>query len=146
LLISGYQTGTVDQQWIGTNMGFVRSARFTRRRKVSDDWARRMIKIKKGLDLPINGAPEQKIADAKPVRQVALIGFDYVGMKPTMAVQEGDRVKRGSLLFTDKKTDGVRYTSPAGGVVREINRGERRVFQSVVVDVDDDEQAEVRPL
>lgn len=101
-----------------------------------------MIKIKKGLDLPISGAPEQVIADAKPVRQVALIGFDYVGMKPTMAVQEGDYVKRGSLLFTDKKTEGVRYTSPAGGVVREINRGERRVFQSIVVDVADDEQAE----
>ncbi|TBW48606.1 Na(+)-translocating NADH-quinone reductase subunit A [Marinobacter halodurans] len=98
-----------------------------------------MIKIKKGLDLPISGAPEQTITDGKPVRNVALIGFDYNGMKPTMAVQEGDRVKRGSLLFTDKKTEGVRYTSPAAGVVKEINRGERRVFQSVVVEIDGDD-------
>ncbi|MEQ8183910.1 Na(+)-translocating NADH-quinone reductase subunit A [Marinobacter salarius] len=98
-----------------------------------------MIKIKKGLDLPISGAPEQTITDGKPVRHVALIGFDYVGMKPTMAVKEGDRVKRGTLLFTDKKTEGVRYTSPAAGVVKEINRGERRVFQSVVVEIDGDE-------
>ncbi|WP_203140675.1 Na(+)-translocating NADH-quinone reductase subunit A [Marinobacter mangrovi] len=98
-----------------------------------------MIKIKKGLDLPISGAPEQTITDSKPVRNVALIGFDYNGMKPTMAVQEGDRVKRGSLLFTDKKTEGVRYTSPAAGVVKEINRGERRVFQSVVIEIDGDE-------
>ncbi|HCL38017.1 MAG TPA: NADH:ubiquinone reductase (Na(+)-transporting) subunit A, partial [Marinobacter hydrocarbonoclasticus] len=45
-----------------------------------------MIKIKKGLDLPISGAPEQTITDGKPVRHVALIGFDYHGMKPTMAV------------------------------------------------------------
>ena len=44
-----------------------------------------MIKIKKGLDLPISGAPEQTITDGKPVRHVALIGFDYIGMKPTMA-------------------------------------------------------------
>ncbi|MEX2476061.1 Na(+)-translocating NADH-quinone reductase subunit A, partial [Marinobacter sp.] len=58
---------------------------------------------------------------------------------PTMAVKEGDRVKRGTLLFTDKKTEGVRYTSPAAGVVKEINRGERRVFQSVVVEIDGDE-------
>ncbi len=71
-----------------------------------------MIKIKKGLDLPISGAPEQTITDGKPIRHVALIGFDYHGMKPTMAVKEGDRVKRGTLLFTDKKTEGVRYTSP----------------------------------
>ncbi|MBI44471.1 Na(+)-translocating NADH-quinone reductase subunit A [Marinobacter lutaoensis] len=98
-----------------------------------------MIKIKKGLDLPISGAPEQTITDGKPVRHVALIGFDYNGMKPTMAVKEGDRVKRGSLLFTDKKTEGVRYTSPAAGVVKEINRGERRVFQSVVIEIDGDE-------
>ncbi len=98
-----------------------------------------MIKIKKGLDLPISGAPEQTISDGKTVRHVALIGFDYIGMKPTMAVQEGDRVKRGTLLFTDKKTEGVRYTSPAAGVVKEVNRGERRVFQSVVIEVDGDE-------
>ena len=71
-----------------------------------------MIKIKKGLDLPISGAPEQTITDGKPIRHVALIGFDYHGMKPTMAVKEGDRVKRGTPLFTDKKTEGVRYTSP----------------------------------
>jgi Na+-transporting NADH:ubiquinone oxidoreductase subunit A len=98
-----------------------------------------MIKIKKGLDLPISGAPEQTITDSNPVRHVALIGFDYIGMKPTMAVSEGDRVKRGTLLFTDKKTEGVRYTSPAAGVVKEINRGDRRVFQSIVIEVEGDE-------
>lgn len=98
-----------------------------------------MIKIKKGLDLPISGAPEQTITDGKTVRHVALIGFDYNGMKPTMAVKEGDRVKRGTLLFTDKKTEGVRYTSPAAGVVKEINRGERRVFQSIVIEIDGDD-------
>lgn len=98
-----------------------------------------MINIKKGLDLPISGAPEQTISDGKPVRHVALIGFDYNGMKPTMEVKEGDRVKRGSLLFTDKKTEGVRYTSPAAGVVKEINRGERRVFQSLVIEIDGDD-------
>lgn len=98
-----------------------------------------MINIKKGLDLPISGAPEQTISEGKPVRHVALIGFDYNGMKPTMEVKEGDRVKRGSLLFTDKKTEGVRYTSPAAGVVKEINRGERRVFQSLVIEIDGDE-------
>ncbi|MCH8496845.1 MAG: Na(+)-translocating NADH-quinone reductase subunit A [Marinobacter sp.] len=97
-----------------------------------------MIKIKKGLDLPISGTPEQTISNGKAVSHVALVGFDYNGMKPTMEVKEGDRVKRGTLLFTDKKTEGVRYTSPAAGVVKEINRGERRVFQSVVIEVDGD--------
>jgi len=95
-----------------------------------------MIKIKKGLDLPIKGAPEQTIDNGRRVSHAALTGFDYNGMKPTMAVREGDRVKRGTLLFTDKKNEGVRYTSPAAGVVKEINRGERRVFQSIVIAID----------
>ncbi|MGE8297450.1 MAG: Na(+)-translocating NADH-quinone reductase subunit A [Pseudomonas sp.] len=99
-----------------------------------------MIKLKHGLDLPITGAPAQRIEAARPVRSVAVIGFDYHGMKPTMEVQVGDRVKLGQVLFTDKKTPGVRYTAPAAGVISAIHRGEKRVLQSVVIDVDGDEQ------
>lgn len=62
-----------------------------------------MINIKKGLDLPITGTPEQVISDSAKVTEVALVGPDYVGMKPTMAVQVGDRVKKGQVIFTDKK-------------------------------------------
>ncbi len=98
-----------------------------------------MIKIKRGLDIPIQGAPQQVIEDAPAARAVALVGFDYVGMKPTMAVQVGDRVRLGQLLFTDKKTEGVRYTSPASGTVAAINRGARRALQSVVIEVDGDD-------
>ncbi len=99
-----------------------------------------MIKIKRGLDLPMVGAPERRIDAAQAVRSVALIGFDYNGMKPTMLVQEGDRVKLGQALFSDKKTPGVNFTSPGAGIVKAINRGERRVFQSVVIELDGDEQ------
>lgn len=99
-----------------------------------------MIKIKRGLDLPIAGAPEQRIEDARPVGSVALIGFDYHGMKPTMDVQVGDRVKLGQILFSDKKTPGIYHTSPAAGTVSAIHRGEKRVFQSIVIDVDGDEE------
>lgn len=99
-----------------------------------------MIKIKRGLDLPITGAPTQRIEAGRPVRSVAVIGFDYHGMKPTMQVQVGDRVKLGQVLFSDKKTPGVHYTAPAAGVVSAIHRGEKRVLQSVVIDIDGDEQ------
>ncbi|MDN3520593.1 Na(+)-translocating NADH-quinone reductase subunit A [Halomonas ramblicola] len=100
-----------------------------------------MIEVKKGLDLPIAGAPEQRIEDARPVRHVAVLGTDYVGMKPTMEVKEGDTVKLGQLLFTDKKIDGVRFTAPAAGEVVAINRGERRRLLSVVIQVADTEEA-----
>ncbi|MCS5594371.1 MAG: Na(+)-translocating NADH-quinone reductase subunit A [Porticoccaceae bacterium] len=97
-----------------------------------------MIKVRRGLDLPISGTPEQVVYDGPPVSQVALVGLDYQGMKPTMAVREGDQVKLGQLLFTDKKNVSARYTAPAAGTVAAINRGERRVFQSLVIDIDGD--------
>ncbi|KDE39922.1 MAG: Na(+)-translocating NADH-quinone reductase subunit A [Nitrincola lacisaponensis] len=100
-----------------------------------------MIRIKKGLDLPITGEPAQIIEDAAKVSSVALVGYDYVGMKPTMAVKEGDRVKLGQVIFTDKKTEGVQYTAPGAGVIKSINRGERRVLQSVVIELDAEEEA-----
>lgn len=98
-----------------------------------------MIKIKQGMDIPIQGAPQQIIEEAPAARAVALVGFDYLGMKPTMAVCEGDRVVAGQLLFSDKKTEGVVYTAPASGTVSAINRGDKRVLQSIVIDVEGDE-------
>jgi len=94
-----------------------------------------MIKTSKGLDIPITGTPTQQISSGRTVRTVAVLGADYHGMKPTMLVQVGDKVSKGQPLFEDKKTPGVLFTSPASGTVREINRGEKRVFQSVVIDL-----------
>ena len=99
-----------------------------------------MIKIKKGLNIPIHGLPAGDIIDSKKSRSVAILGSDYVGMKPTMLVEEGERVKLGQALFEDKKNPGVIFTSPAGGKVEAINRGERRVLQSVVIEVDQNEE------
>lgn len=98
------------------------------------------IRIKKGLDIPIAGEPEQTIYDGPPVNSVGVLGFDYIGMKPTMHVQEGERVKTGQMLFSDKKNPSVTHTSPACGTVRRINRGPKRVFQSIVIDLDGDEE------
>ena len=99
--------------------------------------------IKKGLDLPISGRPDQKIDNAAPVRSIAILGYDYVGMKPTMQVKEGDRVRLGQTLFTDKKNKGVCFTSPAAGTVKSINRGAKRVLQSVVIELNGQEEEEV---
>ena len=98
-----------------------------------------MIKINRGLDLPISGAPEQTVGDGNKARSVAVVGFDYIGMKPTMEVQVGDTVKTGQVIFTDKKTEGVVFTAPASGTVAAINRGDKRVFQSLVIDIEGDE-------
>ncbi len=91
--------------------------------------------IKNGLDLPITGGPKQIIENGNQINSVAILGIDYVGMKPTMLVNEGDTVKLGQVLFADKKNPGVVFTSPGAGVVKAINRGEKRVLQSVVIEL-----------
>ncbi len=93
-----------------------------------------MITIKKGLDLPITGEPSKQISEHTPTK-VALVGYDYVGMRPTMHVKVGDTVAKGQVLYEDKKRAGVLYTAPASGTVVAINRGERRVFESLVIAV-----------
>lgn len=100
-----------------------------------------MIKIKKGLDLPLEGKPEQTISTGATVKTVAILGEDYVGMKPTMHVQVGDQVKKGQLIFEDKKTPGVKYTAPAAGTISAVNRGAKRKLLSVVVEIADQEEA-----
>ncbi len=99
-----------------------------------------MIRIKRGLDLPIAGAPEQAVVDSLRSRSVAVLGSDYIGMKPTMSVQVGDKVRLGQTLFTDKKNPQVNYTAPASGTVAAINRGYQRRLLSVVIDTEDSEQ------
>lgn len=97
--------------------------------------------IRKGLDLPLLGAPTQQI-DAQPARvtRVAIVADDYPGMKPRMLVGEGDPVKRGQALFEDRKNPGVLYTAPAAGRVIGVHRGAKRALLSVVVHLTESEQ------
>ncbi|MDD6319165.1 MAG: Na(+)-translocating NADH-quinone reductase subunit A [Succinatimonas hippei] len=97
-----------------------------------------MIKIKKGLDLPIGGKPKQVISEGPAVKTVGLMGPDYQGLRPSMAVEAGQQVKKGQVLFEDKKNPGVRFTAPCAGTVKAVTRGVRRVFQNVVIQVDPD--------
>jgi len=92
--------------------------------------------------LPISGIPLQQILPSATPRHVAIMGDDYIGMRPTMLVQEGDSVTKGQALFEDKKNPGVLFTAPASGTVVAIHRGERRVLQSVVIRLEGDRQRE----
>ena len=94
--------------------------------------------IKKGLELPISGKPVQSIEPGPEISHVALLGEDYNGMKPTMLVAEGDSVKLGQPIFTDKKTEGVTYVAPAAGKIKGVNRGAKRKFLSMEIEIDGD--------
>lgn len=91
--------------------------------------------ISRGLRIPIAGEPEPVIDQARSVTRVALVSDDSVGLRPSFHVAVGDQVRRGQLVFEDKKMPGVRYTAPAAGTVVAIHRGERRAFLSVVIEL-----------
>ena len=100
------------------------------------------MKLFKGLDLPITGEPLQMISDEPPVHSVALNGRDFHGLKPRMLVVEGDTVCKGQPLFVHKDAPEVHYVAPGTGRVRAVNRGPRRILETVVIDLDhsDDEE------
>ncbi len=97
------------------------------------------IKIKKGLDIPIKGEPEKAISDGAEVKTVAAVATDVSGIRPRMAVQVGDKVKLGQVLYHDKRNPEVPFTAPGAGEVVAINRGARRALQSVVVRLEGDD-------
>jgi len=98
--------------------------------------------LKDGLNIPIKGKPEQSVHPGSVVRHVALSGRDYHGLKPKVMVSEGQQVKLGQVLFTDKQDPAVLYTSPGTGTVLAVNRGARRALETIIIRLDDDETEE----
>ena len=103
---------------------------------------KKTIQIRRGLQVPISGLPLQQISSVRTPRHVALLGDDYIGLKPTMHAKIGDSVQKGQLLFEDKNNRGVRFTSPATGTVKAVERGAKRKFESIVIEVDQNSQAQ----
>jgi Na+-transporting NADH:ubiquinone oxidoreductase subunit A len=93
-------------------------------------------RIRRGLDLPLAGAPARTLEAARACERVALLGADSLGLRPSLRVEPGSAVVRGQPLYEDKKNPGVIYAAPAAGTVEAVNRGERRAFQSLVIRVD----------
>jgi Na+-transporting NADH:ubiquinone oxidoreductase subunit A len=102
------------------------------------------IKIKKGLDIPIKGEPEKTIEDGAEVKTVAAVATDVSGIRPRMAVQVGDKVRLGQVLYHDKRNPEVPFTAPGAGEVIAVNRGARRALQSVVIRLEGDEAESFR--
>jgi len=105
-----------------------------------------MFHIRKGLDLPLSGHPLPQVDTAPAPAQVAVLGCDFPRLKPTLLVDEGDRVRLGQPLFSDKKNPRIQVTAPASGTVAAIYRGARRAFLSLVIAVDGHDEDTFPPV
>ncbi len=98
------------------------------------------VRVRKGLDIPIAGEPEQRIYEANPVGWVGLTVRDFRGLRPRPLAEVGGRVVLGQPLLVDKNNPDVMFTSPGSGEVVAIHRGDRRALQSIVVRLEGDDE------
>lgn len=101
------------------------------------------IRIQKGYDLPISGEPARELVRLATPECVASLPERIPFVKPRLLVKEGDAVKIGSVLFEDKRNPDVKFLSPGGGSVQQINFGKRRVIKEVVIKLDEKEEREL---
>ncbi len=104
------------------------------------------VEIRRGLDIPISGTPEQRIERANEVGWVALVARDFQSLRPQLRAKVGDRVRLGQALLTDKENPEVQFTAPGAGEVVAIHRGERRSLQSVVIRLDGSDEERFAPF
>lgn len=95
------------------------------------------IQLRKGLNLPISGKARPEVETAGTVASVGILGADYLDLKPSILVAEGDEVVAGTPVLIDKKMPEVQIVSPISGRVRAVNRGARRKLVSIVIDAGD---------
>ncbi len=101
----------------------------------------KVIKIRKGLDIKLKGTAEKIISQAEPATTYATKPIDFPGITPKLAARPDDKVKAGSVLFFDKIRPEIKFTSPVSGVVKAVNRGERRRILEVVVESDGEHES-----
>lgn len=100
------------------------------------------VKIKKGIDLKLKGTPEKVLATAHQPSSVSLKPTEFLGVTPKLSVKQGDRVKAGSPVFTDKYNERITFTSPVSGEIIEIKRGEKRKLLEIIIKADTESEYE----
>ncbi len=95
------------------------------------------IRLRRGFDIPLAGRPGEAIERTQSIRQVAVLGTDFAGVRPSLAVDQGDSVRIGDPLFTDRKREAIRFCAPGSGRIVAIRRGDRRALLAIVIELED---------
>jgi Na+-transporting NADH:ubiquinone oxidoreductase subunit A len=94
---------------------------------------------RKGLDIKVKGAPAQRVSEQCTPGSCAILGDDMPGLRPEFRVSVGDTVRTGQILFADRQSPDISFSSPATGIVKEITDGAKRTLGRVVVEVAHDD-------
>lgn len=94
------------------------------------------IKIRKGLDIPIKGQPQNTTFTPAYSSTYAVKPTDFHGIKPKVAVKTGDRVKAGTTIAYNKDRPEIRFTAPVSGYIETIERGDQRKILEIIIQAD----------
>ena len=97
------------------------------------------VKIKRGMDIPLEGKPSTHVHAISSSTTFAIKPTDFKGLVPKLSIKQGEEVRVGDCLFTDKKNDRICFTSPVSGEVAEIVRGDRRAITAIKILADSTE-------
>ena len=100
-----------------------------------------VVKIKKGLDIQLEGIPSPKTSNTPDSQLYAIIPDDFVGLTPKVIVKPGEKVLTGSPVIHDKTHPNIVVASPVSGEIVTIERGERRKVIKITIKPDASQQA-----
>ncbi len=103
------------------------------------------IKIRRGLDIPLKGAPKQTISPFPATDRIALDLSPYGSVRWKLLAKEGESVALGEPLVFDKKCEALKLLSPAGGRIVQVRKGEKMRPITIVIERDKDEPIFERP-
>ena len=99
-----------------------------------------VIKLRKGLDISIEGKAREELISVDKPKLYSLIPDDYIGIFPKVAVKEQEVVKAGTPLLFDRNNPEIKFVSPVSGVVKQVQRGARRKILNIIVEADKEQQ------
>jgi Na+-transporting NADH:ubiquinone oxidoreductase subunit A len=99
----------------------------------------KVIKIRKGLNIPLKGVPQPPVKRTDYAPTYAIKPTAFHGTRPKPLIKKGDKVKAGTALLFDKNNPEILFTSPVSGTIESIQRGERRIIEEVVI-IPDEQQ------
>ncbi len=99
-----------------------------------------LVKIKKGYTLNLIGKPSAELESLPKPARVGILPERIPFIKPRLKVKVGDSVRLGSPLIEDKRNPDIRFLSPGGGIVDDIDFGPRRVIRKIGIRLDEPEE------
>ena len=105
----------------------------------------KLIKLRRGKDIKLEGETSLEIAPAQSIRNYAIKPTDFLGIVPKLMVKPGDEVKAGTPLFHSKKNPEILFCSPVSGEIADVIRGDRRLVLEVRILADPENKYESFP-